>query len=81
MLTLSQSLVEMLYRCSFYNKLKKCYHPVDFTNEEIDTREVKKPGQRHTASRWKGQVQTQGVWLQTTGLWKESEVLDSHISC
>lgn len=35
----------------FWNKPKKCYHYVAITDEEIEAREVKKPAQRHTASR------------------------------
>lgn len=58
MLTMSQTLFEMLYRCYFWNKPKRCYHYVDFADEDIEAREVKKAAQRHRPSRWKIQVQT-----------------------
>ena len=70
----SQTLFEMLYRCSFCNKRNKCYHCVDFTDEEIEAREIKKRAQRRTVGKARSRPRPFGSSaLVTPGLWIKSE--------
>ena len=75
----------MLYRCSFCNKPRKRYHCVNFTDEELEARQIKKPAQRHTGGeKARSEPRLLGSSaLMNPGLWVKSErfwVLDGVLS-